>query len=80
MKDSIKVELDRKQETKENVSSRTRKLFGIATSVHSKTKNSSTTNDFRAFEATKALKEYKIKADQNKAEAITFLRSQQTIR
>jgi hypothetical protein len=80
MKNSIKVELDQKQETKENDSSRTRKLFGIATSVHPKTKNSSTTNDFLAFEATEALKKYKIKADQNKAEAIILLRSQLTIR
>ena len=79
MKDSIKVELDRKQKTKENFSSRTRKLFGIAKNIHSKTKNLDPTTDFPAYEATETLKEYKIKADQNKAEAITFLRRQLTI-
>ena len=80
MKDSIKVELDRKQKTKENSSSRTRKLFGIAKGIHSKTKNSGTTIDFPAYEATETLKEYKIKVDQNRAEAITFLRRQLPIR
>jgi hypothetical protein len=76
MKDLIKVELNRKQKTKESFSSRTRKLFGIAKSIHSKTKNSDPTIDFPAYKATETLKEYEIKADQNKAEAIAFLRRQ----
>jgi hypothetical protein len=80
MSDSIKVELDRKQKAKENFSSRTRKLFGIAKGIHSKTKNSESTIDFPAYEATETLKEYKIKADQNRAEAIMFLRGQLAIR
>ena len=80
MKDSIKGELDRKQRTKENLSSRTRKLFGIAKSIHSKAKNSDPTIDFPAYEAIETLKEYKIKADQDKAEAITYLRTQLAIR
>jgi hypothetical protein len=79
MKDSTKVELDRKQKTKENFSSRTRKLFGIAKSIHSKTKNSDSTIDFPAYKTTKTLEEYEIKADQNKAEAIIFLRRQLAI-
>jgi len=76
MKDLIKVELNRKQKTKESFSSRTRKLFGIAKSIHSKTKNSDPTIDFPAYKATETLKEYEIKADRNKAEAIAFLRRQ----
>ena len=76
MKNPLKVELDRKQETKENVSSRTRKLLGIAKSVHSRTKNSGITTDFPEYKATEKLKKYEIKADQNKAEAITFVRRQ----
>jgi len=79
MKDSIKVELDRKQKTKENFSSRTRKLFGIAKSIHSKTENLDPTIDFPAYKATETLKEYEIKVDQKKAEAIIFLRRQLTI-
>ena len=80
MKDSIKVELGRKQKTKETPSSRTRKLFGIAKGIRSKTKNPDPTIDFSAYEATETLKKYKIKADQNKAEAVTFLRRQLAIR
>jgi hypothetical protein len=80
MKDSIKVELDRKQKTKESFSSRTRKLFDIAKGIHFKTKNLDPTIDFPAYEATETLKEYRIKADQNRAEAIIFLRRQLTIR
>jgi len=76
MKDSIKVELDQKQKTKENFSSRTRKLFGIAKNIHSKTKNSDPTIDFPAYKATETLKKYVIKADQSRAEAIAFLRRQ----
>lgn len=76
MKDSIKVELNQKQKTKESFSSRTRKLFGIAKSIHSKTKNSDPTIDFPAYKATETLKEYEMKADRNKAEAIAFLRRQ----
>jgi len=76
MKDSIKVELDQKQKTKENLSSRTRELFGIAKSIHSKTKNSDPTIDFPAYKVTETLKEYEIKANQKKAEAIIFLRRQ----
>jgi hypothetical protein len=80
MKDSIKVELDQKQKTKETLSSRTRKLFGIVKGIHSKTENSDPTIDFLAYKATEMLKEYRIRADKNKAEAITFLRRQLSIR
>ena len=80
MKDLIKVELDRKQKTKENFGSKTRKLFGIAKSIHSKTENSLPTIEFLAYKATETCREYEIKADQNKAKAIIFLRSQLTIR
>jgi hypothetical protein len=80
MKDPIKIELNRKQKTKETFSSRTRKLFGIVKGIHSKTENLGPTIDFPTYEATEMLKEYKIKADQNKTEAITLLRRQLTIR
>ena len=76
MKDSLKVELDRKQEAKENFSSRTRKLLGIAKSAYSRTKNSDITTDFPEYQATETLKKYEIKASQNKAEAIAFVRRQ----
>jgi len=80
MKESIKVELDRKQEIKENFSSRIRKLFSITKGIHSKAKNPAPTIVFLAYGATRMLKECRIRADQNKAEAITFLRGQLTIR
>jgi hypothetical protein len=67
MKNPTKVELGRKQ-------------FGIAKSIHPKTKSSNPTIDFPAYETIEALKGYKVKADQNRAEAITFLRRQLTIR
>jgi hypothetical protein len=67
MKNPTRVELDRKQ-------------FGITKGIHSKPKNSALTSDFPAHEATETVKECKIKADQNSAEAITFLRRQLTIR
>lgn len=80
MKESIKVELDRKQKTKENVSSRTQKLFDIAKGIHPKTENSDLAIDFSAYKTTETLKEYKIKVDQSKTEAIIFVRRQLIIR
>jgi len=80
MKESVKVELDQKQKTKENVSSRTQKLFDVAKGIHPKIENSDLAIDFPAYEAAEVLKEYKIKADQSKTEAIKFVRRQMVTR
>jgi hypothetical protein len=78
MKESIKVELGQKEKIKESFSSRTQKLFGITKNIYHKTKNSNLTIDLPAYKATETLKEYEIKVDQKKAEAITFLKRQLT--
>ena len=80
MKESIKVELDQKQKTRENFNSRTRKLFGIVKGIHAKATNPAPAIGFLLYGTTRMLEECKIRADQNKAGAITFLRKQLTIR
>ncbi|MDI6904083.1 MAG: hypothetical protein QMD13_01120 [Candidatus Bathyarchaeia archaeon] len=73
MENRIKFEIGWKQKTKENFSLRTQRLFGIVRNVYCKIKQSGSATHFPAYRTAEILKEYEIKAEQEKAKAIGFL-------
>lgn len=74
MENRIKFEIDWKQKAKENFSLRTQRLFGIVRNVYCKIKHSGSTTHFPAYKTAEMLKDYEIKVEQRKAEAVEFLR------
>ncbi|MDH5459701.1 MAG: hypothetical protein OEW71_01525 [Candidatus Bathyarchaeota archaeon] len=79
MENRIKFEIGWKQKAKENFSLRTQRLFGIVRNVYCKIKHSGSATHFPAYRTAEMLKDYEIKAEQKKAEAIEILRRRLTI-
>jgi len=73
-----RCEISCKEKTRENSPPRTQRLLGIVRNVYHKIEYPATTHS-PAYKAAETLKEYRIKAEQKKAEAEFLLRRRLTI-
>lgn len=73
MENRIKFEPCWKQKAKKSVTLRTQRLFSIVRSAYLKIQNSGSGTRFPAYGTAEAVKDYEIKVEQKKVEAIHFL-------
>lgn len=74
MANQTKVELGLKQRRKESFRLGTQGFFGVIRSIHCNIKHSFPTTHRPAHRTAEMLKDYKIKAEQQKATSVQFLR------
>jgi len=79
MENHIEFETGWKQKAKENFSLGTQKLFDAARNIYCKINHSGSTTHLPACRTPEMLKDYKMKAEQQKAEAVKFLLRRLTI-
>lgn len=79
MENRIEFEAGWKQKEKENSSLGIQKLFDAVRNVYCKINHLGSTTHFPAYRTAEMLKDYKMKAEQQKAEALKFLLRRLTI-